>query len=285
MRDLIVVCPFDEALLANLREKAIVIETRDPGVMREVRRAVHHAGVLHAVWLEWNGSVSELPMDESWRGTRLVVLCSGMGSFKDLAPHLPLLRNLEVTVLMRHTAADWSRDLQILSSVGIPCGLKLDAQFCDWQQLNDCMHYALYCRTQHAPIQPFYYVASEYDPQRPTDFESIYFNSPERYIHINAREEIALTREDLLAGLIIATGIDALETIKEGTPYKSYKRSLQKVFLDHHPCAYCSAWRICLGKFPANSENGKECESFFRDFMDAVDFYRQKGGMRARNDF
>jgi len=162
--------------------------------------------------------------------------------------------------------------LRILSSLNVCCGLYFTEESFNWDPINNLMHYAVYSNTKHAPIEPFAWVASNYKPTEYTDYSFVYFNNPSKYLHINEKEQIALTAEDLLNGNYIEEGISSLENICENEKYIAFENSRYETMLQMNECSFCQAFRICLSKFHALGNKNETCKVFFLDFLDAADF-------------
>jgi len=272
----IIVCPDEPVLLTRMRGQALVIRTRDPAAIASLAVRTNGTNALHAVWLDSDQPLDDIPIESRWAGVTLVIRCAGIASVKGLSPRMPLLRRLPLRIFIPAHLPSAFVDLHILSSLGISCGLIVDASFDRWQELNDLMHYAVYCKAPHAPIEPFNYVVTHYHPEKMTDFDAAYFNAPGQYLHVNNREEIALTQEDLQSGRILAKGLGALETITTSPAFRKSQYAWRKRFLEMSSCASCPGWRVCLGKYADAVPPTTGCSEFFSDLLDAADFYRRK---------
>ena len=187
---------------------------------------------------------------------------------------LQMLRNMNIRIFLNSDNKLNFTSLHILASLGIDCGLSFSENKIDWEAMNDLMTYAIYAKVNHASIEPFMYAVKNYNPERLTDFSTVYFENPQFYLHIDKDENIALTSSDLKKGKYIAKGVEALEQIYENPLYLDAEKAWQEFFLADSPCAYCQAWRVCNGKFAKSFETNPGCRQFFTDLMDASDFYR-----------
>jgi radical SAM protein with 4Fe4S-binding SPASM domain len=118
-------------------------------------------------------------------------------------------------------------------------------------------------------VEPFDFLLKQFDPSKEIDFNSLFFNSSEKYIHVNKNEQIALSREDLLSGKFFSKGLENLDSISEIVFQENEKNKL-KVFKEDSKCAYCKAFKICLGKFIKDCEKGNKPVEFFEEVFDAV---------------
>jgi hypothetical protein len=278
MSEYILVCPFDENLIRRLSRKALVVRTTDFELIPHIHRFVNEDNKLHCIWVDDKKRIlTSVPFSEKWKNIPIHLFLSGPGSFKSMAGMLPLIRQLGTRIFFSAGKPKNLTDLMILASLGIHCGIFFGNEgneTVDWEAIDDLMHYAIYTRTRHATIEPFHYVASNYDPKKPTDFGSVYFDNPRRYLHMDKEENIALSHQDLLHQKFIDKGTGALDTITGNQKYIKSQTSWQDFFLKTATCAYCPSWRVCLGKFSSTYEQNPGCKDFFSDLMDASDFYR-----------
>ena len=155
------------------------------------------------------------------------------------------------------------RDLLILSSLKVHCGIKFGPRPPDWEALTDLATYFVYGKSEHAPIQPFQYVVSNYAPDRYVNINHVYFNDPSRFIHIGKNETLAVSEKELAEGNILAQGLDQLESLPNRPEYQERLQEWRKHFLDSSTCSSCPAWRLCLGNFDSHISPEMSCRDFF----------------------
>lgn len=163
--------------------------------------------------------------------------------------------------------------LQILSSLDVSCGVYIEdaAKPVDWDRMNDLMYYSAYSQAHHAPIEPFEYTLSHYDPQEYTCFTTPWFENPKRFFYIDGNENIALSRKSLEEGDFIASGIPSLNSMDENEKYNEKLTWWTKQFMDHQKCASCPAWRVCGGAFFSICERDPKYFQFFSDLLEAAE--------------
>jgi hypothetical protein len=272
MKDHIIVCPYNEKLLTKLKRRALVVNTDDFNIIRYIEKEVNKSGKLHAIKIQTDKSLSDIHFEEDWINLPLAIYSSEFGEYKDFLHQLNIIKKLNVRIFLSSQNDFNFIGLRILSSLNISCGLHFSEVPFSWDSINDLMHYAIYTRTKHAPIEPFNWLASNYEPTGYTDFNIVYFNNPARYLHVNENEQIALTREDMLNNIFIAEGIKSLDSIHENINYLDFFNHRYNIMLQMNECAFCPAFRICLAKYP-NLLNKKEtCKVFFSDLLEAADF-------------
>ena len=271
--DHIIVCSFDRKLIASMKKRAVVINTDDYNLIRYMASEVNRENKLHAIRLTISFPLSELEIEDDWRDIPLLIQSNDFGQFKQLIHQMNALRQLNVRIFLTKENGFNFTGLQILSSLKIPCGLIMDRDFNAWEESIDLMHYAIYGRTKHAPIEPFDYIASQYGPRNFLDYNTVYFNNPEKYLHLNEAGQVALTSADLEAGNFIAEKLEELE-LESNEKYLAYLDARHRIMLSMNDCAFCPALRICLGKYGEGREKQDGCKRFFSDMMEAADFYQ-----------
>jgi hypothetical protein len=283
MTNLILVCPFDVKLLAGLRRWKVVVHTNEGKAICQIHREVSKANDLHAILFRTEKSLSTLAFKEEWVNLPLAIYAEEFGEYKDLLPQMERIRKANVRIFLSSQHEFNYTGIRILSSLNINCGLYFNGAMPDWERMNDLMHFAIYSRTRHAPVEPFDWLVSHYQPAGYTDYNAVYFDDPSRYIHVNEKEQIALTASDLSSDNFIGEGIDLIEKIDANTQYSDFLNRRYSTIQRLDECAFCPAFRICLAKYSHLRNKKKTCKPFFSDFMDAADYYYSKinsGGNR-----
>ncbi len=276
MTNHILVCPFNEKLIARLKKQAIVVVTDDFNILQYIHDRVNNSNKLHAIKIKTSKPLSEIEFHDEWYRIPLALYSPDFGIYKNFLHRLNTLRKLNIRIFLSSERDFNFTALKILSSFNISSGLFFDNEPFNWELINDLMHYTVYTSTRHAPIEPFTWLATNYDPAGYTDFSSVYMNDPNRYIYINENEQIALTEKDFNENNFIATGIGSLENIKENTKYRDQQDLRYDIMLRMNECAFCQAFRICLGKFSGLENKNDTCKPFFSDFLDAADYYHSR---------
>jgi hypothetical protein len=272
----ILVCPFNEKLLAKLKQRTIVIKTNDFSLIRNINKEVNKSNNLHAIKITTEIPFSAIAFQEDWLNSPLAIYATDFGDYREFIEHLDLIKKLNLRVFLSSQNDYNFTGLRILASLHVGCGLYFNEEPYNWELLNDLMHYAIYGRTKHAPIEPFTWIASQYEPTGYTDYNTVYFNNPVRYLHLNEDEQIALTEMDLLNNNFIDEGILSVDTIHENGKYIDSLNSRYEIMLQMNECAFCPAFRICLAKFPNLPEKNNTCKTFFSDLLDAADYSYSK---------
>jgi hypothetical protein len=181
------------------------------------------------------------------------------------------LRRLNLRVYLPLDHPSNYTGLRILSSLGVGTALCFDRRETDWEALADLATFALLGRAKHAPMEPFAFLVRHYHPEQRTDFSSVYFADPTRYLHVNAIGEVALSVAELEEGKLLAAHFQELGDLQENPAYLERLEAWQQHFLRERGCAYCQGWRICLGKFGPQPGASPPCEGFFTDLMTMIE--------------
>jgi hypothetical protein len=283
--DHIIVSPPDGRLLSALRRRKVVIDTSDIADIPRIREMVREHDVqLHAVRLWVDGPLTSVPLDgEDLADAPLAIYVQRLGPRARAMDIVPILRRMNTRIFLSSSHMDCFTDLHLLSSLGVACGLSLGERPIPWEKVDDLMHYATYSQASHAPIEPFDYIASQYDPKEFADIDSVYFNSPSRFVHIDSNWGVALTREDLEAGVLVGEGVEALDGVTESEPYKKWHNRWMDLMLEDTVCAYCPAFRVCTGRFIPDDHQELGCRAFFSAMMDAAEYHQSARKAKSRD--
>lgn len=285
MNNQILVCPFDKKLISKLSQKAVIVRTHRFDDIPHIHDCVNPSNQLLAVVVKTDLPLSRIPYQEDWGNMPIVIYASDLGLLREFLKKYEIVMKLNLNIFLPSSEGKTCINLHILSSLKICCGIHLDQGGVDWEQVNDLMHYALYSKTNHAPIEPFYYVAQNYHPRKYLDFNSVYFNDPSKYLHVNSQEQIAFTEEELSQGQFFAEGLESLAGMNDHEEYQKRLRAWQDYFLDLGECSSCEAWRICLGKFAESVKQTAPCKKFFSELMGASEFHNKIGIDRRRREW
>ncbi|MBN1597077.1 MAG: hypothetical protein JW894_02185 [Bacteroidales bacterium] len=271
MTEHIFVCPYNKEFLSRLKNRTVVVTTEDPGLIYQIQREVNKSNMLHAIKVSV-GVLSEIRFQESWQNIPIAFYANEFGSYKNIQQQLHILRNLNSRIFLSDQSEFNFIALRILSSLRLSCGLHLTGKDCNWEMVNDLMHFTMYGRIRHAPIEPFDWIVSHYEPTGYTDFSFVYFNNPVKYLHINEKEQIALTEDDMRNNHFIAEDARSVDTIKENEEYQDFLNKRYEIMMQMTDCAFCPAFRVCLGKYKDLHDKNNKCKSFFSDLMEAADY-------------
>jgi hypothetical protein len=259
------VCPLDEALLLGLRDQVLVVRVTSPGQVRPAADLARTHNDLRAVILDSDLPLADLPLWEDWAGIALGLQVPGLGSFATLVRQLPLLRSLDVKVFLGADDGANLRAARILASLQIPTVLILKGDL-DWEGLDDLLHYALYGRIPHAPIEPFQYLLDHRQPGLRVDPRGTWFEDPARYLHLDAQGRVAATAQDLAEGRFLdwrpgEPGLDDLPAMV------GHLEAWRAHFLTFGGCSGCEAWLLCQGAFAAGPGPRGPCEGVFAELL------------------
>jgi hypothetical protein len=281
------VCPDEPALIERLHDRTVAVRVEDPAAIAGAARRVRDGGnQLCCVICDAPVPLGALVPRDDWDGVPIALGVPEAGRFRDLAPAIPRLRDLDLRVTLPAGRPDNLVALRLLSSLGVAGCADLAGPAPDWGALTDLMTYALLGTVPHAPIDPFDHIADRYAPDRATEWAAAGFADPRSYLHLDAQGRVALTRPELLAGSFVADLADLEEETGLSTHPALAARDGRRLdfFERDHPCARCPGWRVCQGTFadPAAgaAPTAPGCTGFFTELMDVVD---QRRAQRAQD--
>jgi hypothetical protein len=272
----ILVCPFNEKLITGLNKRALVITTDDFNILNYIENRVNTGNKLHAIKIRTDKALSDIDFREEWEKIPLALYTPDFGAYKNFLHKLNTLRKLNIRIFLSSDNDFNFTALKMLSSLNINCGLYFDNEPFNWELINDLMHYSVYSNTRHAPVEPFAWLTTNYEPAEYNDFSSVYFNDPSRFLYLNEKEQIALTEKDFLNNNFIGEGLNALENITGNKNYIDSQNTRYEIMLRMDECAFCQAFRICQGKFSDLANKNETCKPFLSDLLDAADYYYSK---------
>jgi hypothetical protein len=275
MTEPVLILPFVPDLLAQIGRRRVIVRTASPAV-DEIARISGKHNRLDCIRLEFPGPLTDLPFSDSWIGIPVVACVQSIGEIARLAEKLPLLQSLSLQVYFYSEIPGSYRAARILSSLMIASGIVLAKNNIDWTLLDDLMHYAVYGKVKHAPIEPFEYMISHYSPTGLTDFQTIYLENPSQFLHCNENGELALSRAALLKNDFVAT-LKELDTfLADGRYQNLITRKADFFFLQDPECLSCPAWRVCLGTFRNGGKDMQGCKEFSSDLMEAAEYAQER---------
>lgn len=121
--------------------------------------------------------LDRIPFNENMAGIPIAVIPASFGTFRKLEKRIEIMRKLDLTIFLPSDAANMT-GARILSSVGIATTVMIGSQAGDLEPLIDLAAYALLGPAPHAPIEPFEYIACEYEPSKPVGWEFLLLENP-----------------------------------------------------------------------------------------------------------
>ncbi len=273
----IMVMPFDARLLREMKGQAVVVKSENPHDVARIDDCVHQSGAhLHCIWLTVNAPLSAVPLGDEWGSAPVSLYVEESGTIRALRGKLKMLSRLNVKVFLPSDGSESFTSLRILSSLGIACGISFNGSVTDWEALSELIHYAIYGRVEHGPIEPFHSVISCYQASKITDFSSVYFNNPRQFLHCDGSRRTALTAGHLNDGIYIGSFPEVLTNVEEQAQYREYCNAWRSTFLTFSECACCVGWRVCGGAFRDYREAHPACSGLMSDLLEGAEFYQKK---------
>lgn len=274
---------YNKEAIASFNSATFVVCTDDLSQLHEISCTVQQKNHLFVIKAVVDMPLAAIRLSSEDSAIPLALYLPEMGAFRDVVPLIPLLKGFNLRIFFPAGRADNYPSCRILSSLGIATGLFFNGAEPDWNALTDLMAYTMYGKAPHAPIEPFYHHIVNYKPTERNSWDAVFFNDPERYLHVSLDGKLALRSEHLRDGRFVSEDLCEIYSIRENAAYQAHLEEWRTYFLEEEGCAYCDAWRVCLGSFSKNCgdrENG--CKKFFREVMEAADDYqRLQSGKRS----
>ena len=267
----VLICPDDPSLLGRLAGHSLGIRLAPSTDIAATVAMVGRRNDLFRLLVETAEPLTDIEPVSAWQGLPVDVAVGSVGRFAALTGRLDDIRALGITVCLPVGNRNLT-DARLLSSLGIRTRLLLDGGIApDWERLSDLMTYALLGLVEHAPIEPFQTIADSCRTDgRTTDWSSVLFDDPQRFLHLDAEGRIALSRRDLLAGAFVGD-LATLDSPALAACRRQRAEAWRQAFLDDHFCARCPGWRLCRGRYAADKSAADGCADFFTEMADVVE--------------
>lgn len=265
------VCPNDRALLRSLTGYTVAVRVNDPGDIAAAAASVRDSGnELFCVIVHADRPLSEIAFHEDQAAIPVAVMVPAMGSFRALAKSVDLLRRSNLRIFIPCNTSDNLSALRILSSLGIHGCADFSARPSDWEALTDLMTYAVLGRAPHATIEPFAFIASNFDPHSILRWGVIEFDDPAEFLHLDAQGRVALSHNELQQGIFFTPSVAGIESSALSAAIDERANAWRNYFVGNHPCASCAGWKVCLGRFSDGLPDDAGCAKLFSELIDAA---------------
>jgi hypothetical protein len=266
-----IVCPNSEVLLQRFTGRSVALRLKSGESLAAGLESIRKSGnTLFCVILESDRPLAEIAFEDSYQGVPLAVMAPALGNFRNLARHLDRLRKFNLRVYLPGDRTDNLVSLRILSSVGIHAGAVLRQVGTDWEPLADLATYALLGQVPHATIEPFSFIAANYQAGQNLDWGRVIFDDPRHFLHLDRKGRVALSPAELAKKHFVAQSVGEIGAPDEFPPIRERLRSWRHYFTDNRPCAFCTGWKICLGKFSQGLSENAGCAEFFTEMIGLV---------------
>jgi len=279
MNQPMLVIPNSESLFSRLRGQSLIVRCFREEEIQGISQAAQGNFHLKAVWLSKDAPLSSARLHESWADVPVAFEVTGVGDIQTVINMCPFLRGHNIRILIPGTSQENFVGLRILSSAGITPVVTLPSQGIDWEALNDLLHYDVYARVPHAPIEPFAYAVDRFRNRQALDLGPVYFDNPEAYLHVDEQGHVATSQKALESGTFLGHIDDGLDKICASEAYYAGLKGWRQHFLQDDGCAYCPGWRLCMGRCSDYLDQPPEqspCQGFFESLFEAVEFAQNR---------
>jgi radical SAM protein with 4Fe4S-binding SPASM domain len=267
---------FDENLISKFNGEEIIITTDSFNLLNRTYDVVNQQNKLLNVTVFFQGAFTSIKFLENWAKIPLAIYVSSLGSYRMFFHMLPLLRKMNLRIFLPASNNQNLIDVQMIASLGMFSGIYFDKKAVDWDKMKELGLYAQFSKSQHAPIEPFHHISTKYNSEEKLDFNTVYYNDPTQFLHINSEGKVALTNPLLKEEKYVLDSFQKINTLKDTEEYNNYTTAWQRHFLEKTTCSYCPAWKICLGKFEDTIDEQKSCQQFFIEIMDGAEIHKEQ---------
>lgn len=264
----------------TLKGKAIIVNINHLDDIVNISNHIDDTTKIAAfVYANEHASLETIDINPSWGNTPIILYLNRLGKFRDVCHKINLLKTLNIIVIFTGNEKESTKDAQILSSLGIHTGIRIDSTSELSEHVLDLITYNFYGNCPHAEIEPFSTISRYYDGGNYVSPSFANLENPERYIYIDKDKNIAFTKRELNNSKDKCHKLDDLKCESLCSIVENETLKWQKFFIDSHKCTFCPAFRICLGYFEEQSEKN-HCREIMNELLDAIEFQKKN---RNRN--
>lgn len=278
-QNLIVVCSADNPVLHKIQNRSIVLQTNDLTQVKHAEKIIkENNSTLYAIYAKLDTALDEVDFSIELPNVKIVCSAPKLGAYKEFRKQREEIDKKKLLFLFPPTTADSYTNAKILSTLGLQVGIKLNEDAILWQDLIDLLYHTNYSQASHKVVEPIHQIVEGFRQNEGYVFGSLYFENQNKFIHIDANENIALSERALRAGDYISTGIDSLSTEAFANAFQQQKREWHNEFIEHKKCATCKAWRVCAGqyiKYCDNNDGGPV--EFFNEIINMIAEQKSSG--------
>ena len=267
---------FDENLISKFNGENILITSDSFNLLNRTYDVVNQNNKLVNVTVYTQSALTSIKFLENWNRIPLALYLPSMGSYRMFFHMLPVLRQMNLRIYLPVSNNQNIIDVQMMASLGIFAGIYFDKKPINWEKVKELAFYSQYSKSQHAPVEPFHHISSKYKSDETLDFNAVYYNDPNQFLHINNEGKVALTYQLLKEGKFALESYLQINTLKENEDFVNYNTAWQRHFLDKTTCSYCPAWRICMGKFESSIDAEKSCQQLFVEVLEGAENHQEK---------
>ena len=262
------VCPHEPSLLMRLDGRTILVRVDDPRDIVPAAGDTRSRNKLARVLARSEAPLAETAIAENWRGIAVDLAVPSCGPMLAVLKLAPLLRRLEVRVVLPAEPAEFA-GAKVLASLGVPVAVALTGVR-DWEAVADLMTYALIGQVVHAPIEPFATLAAGFRLDGLCrDWGRAEYDDPTRFLHLDRDGRIAFSARECAAGEFFGE-LTMLDSIALHAAARTRGEAWRELFAQNHFCARCRAFRLCRARVAGGKRKPDGCDGFFDDMMDVL---------------
>ncbi|MEJ2067739.1 MAG: hypothetical protein P8Y09_07295, partial [Deltaproteobacteria bacterium] len=231
-----IVLPYNQSLIDTLvnRQADLIVRINDVSeIVPAADDIISSGNHIHSIILRTDKTLDTIEFSEEWETIPATLFSPGLGVFRELQHKFDLIHNLNVRYFFPADSKEAMLGLQTLSATGFECGVDFEVEKPDWEALIDLMTYSILMTTAHANVEPFSYLAENYDPHEFNDWGSVYFEDPNDYLHLDSAGRVALTSADLKNEVFIAENVSEVDKMDECPRLEEINTGWRRYFLEN----------------------------------------------------
>ncbi len=275
MNDLTFVCPPDRAIIANIKDRRIVVVV---DAVKDIQAAIDlmcelvPINPMHALWVnDHNATIAEINPEDHWKQFHISLYARSMGDKLAFLRKMNSFTALNIRFFLPVGDKDNIVSLQFITSLGFHSGIIFEKNIdaVNAEMLTDLCYYNKYMKACSGTIEPFNHIKGYYIDKSGfnliCDIGEVYYASPSKFVHVDQSGMLSLN--DMFGQKkALNISIEHWPEIFENEIYKSALDESKQHFLKQTRCSKCSTWRVCQGKF-VKSEMFNYCEDFFSNIL------------------
>jgi len=259
-----------------LKGHAILVHINTLEDIPNILRNIHEATKIHGfIYEDEYASLETLDLSPQLGSSPIVLYINRMGQFRNIQHKIGLLKELNITIIFTGNEQQSVVDAQILASLGIHSGIRLNPDSALSDSVLDLITYDFYGTLPHGDIEPFSTIEKQYDGESIISPFVAEFVNPEQYIYVDKEMNLAFSQKQLDNKEFFDNGLDVIYNISSHNAIKVESCKWQEMFVAPHKCTFCPAFRICMGYFEKQNEKGR-CKEVMSELLDAIEYKKKK---------
>lgn len=220
---------------------------------------------VFCIWVDMPyTSLSDLSFQCAREDVPIVLHIYNLGDTYVALSKLEDIKRLNLRIFLNSSRKENLVSLKILSSLGIDCGVLMNAGQIDDEAFVDLASYVYLSQVPHASVEPFDYIWRNLQQDSNLDFSTVFFENPGKYIYVNESLDFSYTLDDLKKGQFVGN-MGRIDIVDFEADFKSKLSTYYSHFLSLDECSKCPAFKVCNRKMMGSFS---DCKSVFSSLFE-----------------